>query len=834
MKYLGLSVLMLAHFLSFANTDNNTSLKAGWYIHNNTHHTIHSAWYRTKIAGLFTKTPWGDKHQYTGPIAIEPQEKVFMPCPTEAGIWDTYATRLQLMVTHHHELLSETIGADKHGACLNPEHAHMLFVFPQEELPKPDNSLVVFDQQSGTHTIELLKETGCVIRLINTTNDSLHCAFYYIEEQGAEKCRTSDLIATLPPHLSKPLHYPCKSSGKTIKLCVAREDQKSLLSKSRLSKEEMPALTWKDFSKVNLFQWYLQREFEIRVDVTQPHGLRVASVGGGAFERLAKKTHDISEFEAALITECEEHFKNNAPLYRAHIPEENILITNKELLVKEQQFVAQRSEFARQAINKLLGEELIPYGAPVPKIALVFTGGGYRAMIETIGFLRGAAKEDGGNIFDCALYMMGLSGSTWAINPLVVSGMNPATFSAEQRTKVGKSGLISLTTLISELTTKSRSYIERRFIESRYGKFHGTVGIYGHALAHALLSGFTLNNKTAHHMALSDMQSNLAGTPYPLPVSVAIEPGTREEERLWYEFSPYYIGTHQERGAWIDARFFGSTFKNGSLIHAVPEYPLGHYLGMWGSAFALSVADISKESPVLGFLLKGAHTVSTGVRKAYSYLLNKEQKESASCGRTTGTEIPNFNYGYSSVLSGLRKKPVLCLIDGGITKEGEHRHNFASVPALWRQADILIMCDSIDCPNADTHCEHLRGSDEEARRLRLAFPNITRSTLHKKKIKQAARETSSLFIEDGAPIVVYMKAKRNKTYDSWLAAHNDDPALVKSGFDPDASVTRWTATSNFSYTPEQFDLLSGLTESIFVQSKEMIKEAIKKAIERKI
>jgi hypothetical protein len=137
------------------------------------------------------------------------------------------------------------------------------------------------------------------------------------------------------------------------------------------------------------------------------------------------------------------------------------------------------------------------------------------------------------------------------------------------------------------------------------------------------------------------------------------------------------------------------------------------------------------------------------------------------------------------------------------------------------------MCDCIEFPNSDTHCAHLRSCDEEAKRLRLPFPDITRSSLHSETLKRASDETATLIAEDNAPLVVYMKAKKNAAYNAQLAQKG------LKDFDPDASIARFTLTTNFNYTPEQYDLLAGLTESIFIQSKDTIKQAIHEVLERK-
>lgn len=51
--------------------------------------------------------------------------------------------------------------------------------------------------------------------------------------------------------------------------------------------------------------------------------------------------------------------------------------------------------------------------AQVPTIAIVGSGGGFRAMVGFSGVMK-ALYESG--VLDCATYTAGLSGSTWSVN----------------------------------------------------------------------------------------------------------------------------------------------------------------------------------------------------------------------------------------------------------------------------------------------------------------------------------------------------------------------------------------------------------------------------------
>ncbi len=797
-----------------------TLFEEGWYLYNTTEQALYAGWYTTSWDSKkrsYTDPTLGTG-QYLFPVA--PGQKVPISYPKEGN-----KLQWHLLMSFDKSILTKTITRDAQKKL-----AHGLLEQTKAELGT-FNTLWKIYEKDGT---PIVLPHNHLIQVINTTNNPLYGALYYVDSAGAIKYGPHALVTEILPQLSAELQYPPRQWWRTIKLLIAREDQKELLYETSLTPEQLQGLYIKGFQRSNFANWYIEGAFAIEPNRFDPSKFHVSSIGGGLIERLARKAVDMSAFKGSRIKKYEAAFKAHDPRY---LPDQDIcsaqgcpsVLTDPSQKIMEDAFLAKRSEIVRSALNKLFGEELIQPGQPVPKVALVFTGGGYRAMIETIGFIEGAASSQDGNILDCCQYLAGLSGSTWAINSLVASGLSPHGFAKHQKYKVGEGGFITLKRLMSNMLEQSTTYPEQRFIESRYSQFHGPIGLYGHALAHHLLYGFKIEKRDAHTMRLSDLRMHLTDAKYPLPLSVAVDPGNHDKERVWYEFSPYYCGTYQEQGSWIDTKLLGCSFSDGRPIHIVPEYPLAHYMGIWGSAFALSEKDIEKGAALSGFLTRSFTRLGTGFAKAYALLFSEAADGSLAPGRATAGTLPNYNYKRTSALDGIASRPLLHFIDAGITMEGEDRHNFATIPVLWRDADVIIMCDCTESPNSDIKSEHLLASDEEARRQRLAFPSLTRSTRHTYTLKHMHQEVVSLFVEDRAPLVVYMKAKKNKLYNGYLAGKKGS---FKNGFDPDASVAQFTYTTNFSYTPEEYDVLKGLTKSIFVQSKDAIKSALRKAIER--
>ncbi len=84
----------------------------------------------------------------------------------------------------------------------------------------------------------------------------------------------------------------------------------------------------------------------------------------------------------------------------------------------ELDYLVNRKPKVHAALEKALDISL--EGAYVPTIAMVCSGGGYRAMLGTIGSLSGLKRI---GLLDTVTYISSLSGSTWALGVWMSTGM---------------------------------------------------------------------------------------------------------------------------------------------------------------------------------------------------------------------------------------------------------------------------------------------------------------------------------------------------------------------------------------------------------------------------
>ena len=103
-----------------------------------------------------------------------------------------------------------------------------------------------------------------------------------------------------------------------------------------------------------------------------------------------------------------------------------------ELSIDERTALNNRSQITYAAFEKLVNQSL-EKNIKLPKVSFIASGGGYRAMAITLGFLEGAQQT---GLFDTITYMATLSGSTWALggylNALAQDALNGHTLTAKQ------------------------------------------------------------------------------------------------------------------------------------------------------------------------------------------------------------------------------------------------------------------------------------------------------------------------------------------------------------------------------------------------------------------
>ncbi|XP_067391273.1 cytosolic phospholipase A2 isoform X2 [Emydura macquarii macquarii] len=247
---------------------------------------------------------------------------------------------------------------------------------------------------------------------------------------------------------------------------------------------------------------------------------------------------------------------------------------------QEKTFRQQRRENIMHKMKNLLGAESsknLATSRDVPVIAILGSGGGFRAMVGFSGVMK-ALYESG--ILDCATYIAGLSGSTWYMSTLYshpdFPEKGPKEINQELMNCVSHNPLLLLT------PQKVKRYIEALWNKKRSGQPVTFTDIFGMLIGETLI-------QNRMNTTLSKMKEKVSEAQCALPLFTCLHVKPDVSELMfadWVEFSPYEIGM-AKYGTFMPPDLFGSKFFMGTAVKKYEENPLHFLMGIWGSAFSI-------------------------------------------------------------------------------------------------------------------------------------------------------------------------------------------------------------------------------------------------------
>lgn len=465
-----------------------------------------------------------------------------------------------------------------------------------------------------------------------------------------------------------------------------------------------------------------------------------------------------------------------------------------ELAQEERVYLAKRKLKVQTALEKLLKRQLT--GAYIPKIALIGSGGGYRAMLCTTGSLVGA---DAIGLLDAVTYITALSGSTWALGPWMAGGLPIAQFKQE---------LIDIINIsISSVTSVEMTLISDALLaKAVQGQTLTLVDLFGALLANRLLRNFGARR---HLVSLSQQTEWIKHGDKPLPIYTAIDGRTSViTAPHWYEFTPYEVGSPW-LGLYVPTWGFGRKFINGVSVDFAPEQDFGFLMGIFGSAFTLSLSNVWKElEPEI------QNDIVRGIVKLLIDSVNDK--------RVTWGAVYNFSAGMAA--SKIKNDRDIRLVDAGLDFNLPYPPVSGDRPE--RIADIMIF---LDASKSVIDAIELRRVEAYARRQGHKFPVIDYKEIGKKVIS-VFKDEKDLSV----PVVIYMP----RINDSDLLAQQAPGFKVPAGYRADFNIENcvqdeFCGTLNFVYSAEQAQQLTAATEFNMLASKQIIVDAINWVIEHK-
>jgi phospholipase A2 len=471
-------------------------------------------------------------------------------------------------------------------------------------------------------------------------------------------------------------------------------------------------------------------------------------------------------------------------------------------LPQEQEAIANRLAAAKAAMNKTLGI-IVPVNQ-VPKIAVLLSGGGYRAMFAALGFMIGLEKI---GLLDCVSYVSSLSGGAWFLGSYMDAKIKQPNLSVEQfkndfLLRVTGKGLIDKPLSPAVL----RNIANALAVELSFNRDVSLVDVYGCLLANRLLAG---DDKQMRYTSTQASIVKTGAVPIPMYATVSGETGLKSSLQ-WYTLTPFDFGSSQL--GWIPTFAVGRLFKNGVSIDEGVERSLGLSLGDTGSAFAINYQDFAEE------LVK--MKISTGVsavdafiqEQVVPHLVSPQMVNGAGGERFTVGKIFNYTVGmpHSRV-----QQARLGRVDGGLAFNLPYPSVSGERPE--HKADILIILDaSATLPGAPA----LKACQDYAAAHGLSFPAIDYNAIETRSI--------SIFQSLGAPMVIYMP----RINDSSLTYLLDQPTYAAyapyvKGFNIERCTKEgFCNKTNFEYTEAQAKSVLLLTEFNVVANQAPLVSAI--------
>nr|XP_009670944.1 PREDICTED: cytosolic phospholipase A2 [Struthio camelus australis] len=453
--------------------------------------------------------------------------------------------------------------------------------------------------------------------------------------------------------------------------------------------------------------------FEFILDPNQENVLEVTLMDANYVmdETLGTSTFPISSLKLGEKKEVQLTFNNVTEMtleLSLEVCSSTDLRFSMALCDEEKKFRQQRKDNIMHSMKSFLGEENsknLTTSRDVPVIAILGSGGGFRAMVGFAGVMK--ALYDSG-ILDCATYIAGLSGSTWYMSTLYshpdFPEKGPKEINQELMNSVSHNPLLLLT------PQKVKRYIEALWNKKSSGQPVTFTDIFGMLIGETLI-----HNRMDTTLSKMKEKINNAQCALPLFTCLHVKPDVSELMFAdWVEFSPYEIGM-AKYGTFMSPDLFGSKFFMGTVVKKYSENPLHFLMGVWGSAFSIL---FNRVLGVSNSQIKGPTMEEELENIRLKHLVSNDSSDSEDESQhPKGTENPEANQAYqnNSQESWVQRMLMALVGDSALfnTREGRAGkvHNFMlglnlnSCYPLSPLADLLtqesVEEDELDAAVAD-------------------------------------------------------------------------------------------------------------------------------------
>ncbi|EMP39595.1 Cytosolic phospholipase A2 epsilon [Chelonia mydas] len=485
-----------------------------------------------------------------------------------------------------------------------------------------------------------------------------------------------------------------------------------------------------------------------------------------------------------------------------------------DLCTEEQDFLCKRKKCVAAALKKVLQLEEDLQDDEIPVVAIMTTGGGMRSLTTSYGSLLGLQKL---NVIDCAMYLTGLSGTTWTMANLY----RDADWSQKDLSgKINEARKHVTKCKMGSFSMERIKYYNKQLCQRKQeGHRTSSIDLWG------LIVEYLLHDGKDNHK-LSDQRQAVHQGQNPLPIYVAInvkDNYSTLDFKEWLEFTPYEVG-FMKYGAFIRSEDFGSEFFMGRLMKRLPESRIS-YLEEEESVLSMrpheQKTQVFTTASPLSRALRSAITERTSVAQYHSFLkglqLHNDYLENDKFCRWKDTVLDTSPNQLTETAE------YLSLVDTGFFIN-------TSCPPLLRperKVDVILHLNY----SAGSQILPLDQSCKYYSEQGIPFPKVVLSEEERKKLKECY-----LFDDaetPGAPILLFFPLV-NDTYQSYKA-----PGVKRSSSEMEEGKVDLTScfspysTYSVTYKEQDYDQLIKLTEYNILNNKHLILQALRKAVERK-
>ncbi len=499
-------------------------------------------------------------------------------------------------------------------------------------------------------------------------------------------------------------------------------------------------------------------------------------------------------------------------------------------------------------------------GADVPRIAVCCSGGGFRAMIATLGLWQGMSDT---GMVDSVLYSANLSGSTWCTIPWCMGASLENLLATYQ--KYARVGLD--TRFINDLQKYVAPYMKvgqarEKFVSAFLWEqpLSSINGLYGPLIGQMTLAAWDDPElRKAHPTAMAYQSSQYLyfwqamdfikdGANRPFPIATALIPykssfnevskkiALRQKSALgmWMEFNPesvgfeYFDAKRNLTGVFIPtfslgriftevtkekSRWFRNIFTNPTVLgyasDTSPAHTLDYWEGVWGSAFTASAPEAYRA--LFGTVppttndeslenLKSRSAISdriTGLLGSSMGMVTTAGGKIASVGNVKDTRIfPAIFNNFAPFKDSPLSANTFTAVDAGID------FNLPFPPLLRqpRAIDLIIVGDW-SAPKPEDPAKALCLAENWARVRGVPFPKIIKSAFYKKVYENPMTLFNEYEEGQTGPAILYIPLMNNK--------------FNASNFNVDSCLKGACSTLNFDYFKNGHDVVAELSNHVY-------------------